>query len=165
MTDRHSIHLHGDYVDGELSPIEKSDVDAHIASCESCREDLERLTRLKASLATLTTPDPGIEYFDNLTDRIAARTTNAARDDVVAPQRGPDMLKILIRLAAAITLLFGSFYLSNIKQAHSPTGWANQSGQTGKFVSNDSLNAIPAIEGDNPPSGINRVGSPSPDLK
>ena len=39
------------YIDGELSPEERSRVDAHLPHCAACRFDLESLKHTKASLA------------------------------------------------------------------------------------------------------------------
>jgi anti-sigma factor RsiW len=41
------------YVDGELTPHEAGEVEAHVAQCESCREELDRLQSLKSLLGRL----------------------------------------------------------------------------------------------------------------
>ncbi len=47
-----------DYVFGELSAVQRKAVDQHIASCATCREELERLTVTQAALATMRDEDP-----------------------------------------------------------------------------------------------------------
>ncbi len=47
-----------DYVFGELSAVQRREVDQHIASCATCREELERLTITQAALATMRDEDP-----------------------------------------------------------------------------------------------------------
>jgi anti-sigma factor RsiW len=41
------------YVDGELTPHEAGEVEAHLAQCESCRAELDRLQSLKSLLGRL----------------------------------------------------------------------------------------------------------------
>ncbi len=131
MTDLHTTHLHNDYLDGLLSDEQKATVDNHIAGCENCRSDLEELKRLTEILGEIESPDPSREYFHNLSDRIESRTSASERSDSsdssVANQRGSHhILKVLIRLAAVITLLFTSFYISYIKQEKDNTRWAEK---------------------------------------
>jgi anti-sigma factor RsiW len=59
MNCRHARKMISRYVDDELRPEEKKDLDAHIRSCASCREELEEtrvLNRLFASAQRFPAP-------------------------------------------------------------------------------------------------------------
>ena len=164
MTHLNTTLLH-DYLDGELSFDQKAEVENHLAACERCRLELEALKRLKAVLSRVETPDPGRAYFKDLNDRIAARTFchDIRQPEPVSPVArslsGRDTLKALIRLAAVITLLFASFYISQIVRENRSTRWADKITQ-GKYAGTDSIESSPDII--EPQAGINSVGSPPP---
>ena len=104
---------------------------ALVAGCEKCRSDMEELNRLTEILGGIQPPDPDREYFHNLSDRIESRTVSAERlnssDSAIVNQQGSHhILKVLIRLAAVITLLFTSFYISYIRQEKNNTRWAEK---------------------------------------
>ncbi|MCK5125432.1 MAG: zf-HC2 domain-containing protein [candidate division Zixibacteria bacterium] len=134
MMDRHTSHLHNDYVDGLLSEKQASEVDNHADSCEKCREDLNQLRNLKDRLAAIDAPDPGLEYFERLSEKVAERThsitneSNSKSVNIKPVSASQAVLKTLIRVAAAITLLFGSFYasdfLSGNNQSPNSDNWA-----------------------------------------
>ncbi len=135
MSDRHTVHTHQEYADGLLSASAKAEVERHTASCDACREDLKMFTELKLRLAAIEAPDPGDLYFDSLTEKILVRTalpspaqTSESVIDIPAGQR---IMKTLIRLAAAITLLFGSFYASGFAPEHSYDSWTDNMAQSG----------------------------------
>jgi hypothetical protein len=143
MTNRHTTYLHGDFLDGDLSPAETARVEQHLATCGPCREDLERLKRLTSTLRKIETPDPGDDYFDNLLDSVVARTASIERESKgEAPSlkrisETKRMLQNLIRLAAAVTLLFVAFYISDFNQRQKSTGWTERFTQ-GEYVSSPS---------------------------
>ena len=80
MTTLHTTHLHNDYLDGILSDEDTIIVDKHLNECRDCRRDLEKLRRLVSSLGSFQAPDPGQEYFQNFSDKIAARTVLAEKN-------------------------------------------------------------------------------------
>lgn len=156
MTNRHTIYLHGDYLDGDLSPDETARVEEHLEKCTSCREDLDRLKRLIYTLRNIEGPDPGEGYFDNLLATVVARTDmdehKTAAEVVSRPAESgtKGMLRTLIRLAVAVTLLFTAFYVSDFSQRQKTTGWANRATHGG-FVDYE---AEPIIPADYLPAGI-----------
>ena len=120
MTDRHTMHLHSDYLDKSLSAEQRRAVERHLATCSECRRDFDLLRNLLARLSEIESPDPGIDYFNDQTEKIMARTASPSErraDTITLTPPAPSsqrILKILIRLAAVITLLFGSFYVSGL---------------------------------------------------
>lgn len=140
MSDRHTVHIHNDYADGILSDREKAEVDRHQADCPACRKDLNMITELKKRLSEIESPDPGNRYFSELTDKVLTRTTlptgaGTAGNIVVDIPSGQQTLKTLIRVAAAITLLFGSFYASGFMPEKSQGNWADYSSPSGYLIS------------------------------
>ena len=156
MTNRHTIYLHGDYLDGDLSPDETARVEEHLEQCVSCREDLDRLKRLISTLRNIEAPDPGEGYFDNMLATVVARTDIAeyktADEAVSRPVESGTkrVLRTLIRLAVAVTLLFTAFYVSDFSQRQKTSGWAHRV-TPGNYVDSDTEPIIPA---DYLPAGI-----------
>lgn len=164
MTIRHSRFWHGEYLEGEVSPEQKTEIERHLQGCPECREDLERLRRLRAYLGRIESPDPGGTYFDGLGERITARIdSSSVADDFPQParpgNRSGEVLKTLIGLAAVITLLFSSFYLSGLKQEKDQKRWVEKASQ-GRYVQTDAADSTVVPAGLQ--TGINSVGSPSP---
>lgn len=168
MTYRHTSHLLGDYLDGELTSNEKSLVEAHVAVCARCREELEHLRKLITTLGQIESPDPGDEYFHNLLAIVTARTSGMARglpsSPPVGTQIGPgrNILKILIRLAATITLLFAAFYISDFNQERRAARWPGKYTE-GKYVLLEDSETIDYPG--HPLAGFNMVGIPAPDTQ
>jgi len=156
MTNRHTIYLHGDYLDGDLSPDGTARIKEHLKKCASCREDLDRLKRLISTLRRIEGPDPGEDYFNNLLTTVVARTDiiehEAAAEAVLRPVESgaKGVLRTLIRLAVAVTLLFTAFYVSDFSQRQKTTGWAHRV-TPGHYVDSE---MEPIIPGDYLPAGI-----------
>lgn len=139
MSDRHTMHLHDDYADGKIPEDVTAEVDRHTADCPACRKDLTMISELKKRLSEIEAPDPGDRYFRELTDKILLRTashtgvqTDGATIIPVAP--GQQAMKTLIRIAAAITLLFGSFYASAFLSDGNDSSWADTAQPAGYLL-------------------------------
>jgi anti-sigma factor RsiW len=153
------------YLDGETTSGQKADAEHHLVSCLRCRREMERLRQLKSVLSQIGAPDPGGNYFSGLSERIMGRIagqkivsqTNEFKPAVLA-STGQDILRILIRLAAIVTLLFASFYISQVIRQHRAVQWAETISENG--VSQDQV--VHDNEGMEVSAGINRVGSPPP---
>ncbi len=162
MIYRHTTPLHGDYLDRGLSPECAAEVDRHIAACPDCRTDLERLRRITTLLKQIEVPDPGQAFFDNQAEMINGRL---AATDAASFPRPPayfretrPVLRALIRLAAVITLLFGAFYLSDVRQGNGSRKWIP--GKAGsRYAQTEPASSL--VAPNDPQTGINGIGSPS----
>ncbi|MEZ5359545.1 MAG: zf-HC2 domain-containing protein [Candidatus Zixiibacteriota bacterium] len=152
MSDRHTVHLHDDYADGSMAEKLRSEIDRHTADCSACREDLDMIIELKKRLAEIEAPDPGDRYFQELTDKILYRTapTDVRTDGavIIPVSPGQQTMKTLIRVAAAVTLLFGSFYASAFLTDKNQSNYADSS-QPAAFLLTDPI-ALPDAEAQAP---------------
>ncbi|MBM4168412.1 MAG: hypothetical protein FJ215_04570 [Ignavibacteria bacterium] len=62
-----------DYVSDRLGSAERQRVDAHLLTCQSCRSELEQVTRLFGVIDHAQATPPPTHYFDNLLPRIRSR--------------------------------------------------------------------------------------------
>jgi anti-sigma factor RsiW len=156
MMYRHTSHLHGDYLDGDLSPDQRRLIERHQDRCAACREDMDRLRSLRQSMKQIQPPDPGTEYFEVLGETVMARTASITSQGGSAAnfndrrEMGRRTLTTLIKLAAAVTLLFTAFYISDFNQEKRATRWAEHLQRRGVLAADGS-------EPDNiymPPAGI-----------
>ena len=100
------------YQDGELKPQEKMEVGTHLQSCQSCREEYEKVEQVWQALGELKEIYPDPWFYSQLRNRI-----NEPRQKEVVPAlhhvfrllRTPAIASILL----AVGILAGS-YLGNI---------------------------------------------------
>jgi anti-sigma factor RsiW len=163
MTYRHTVHLHGDYLEGHLTRDQKGAVDEHLSGCSACRTDLEALVRLKDALGRIQAPDPGDEYFAGLEATVMSLTQPSPTEPVISPNSSGAArrtLRTLIRLVAAVTLLFSAFYISDIRQENLARH-SHVIPATGSYAGTQAADSLGSqIQ---PVRGINVVGAPSPD--
>src|SRR3954452_12537825 len=101
----------GAYHDGELSPAERSDVEAHLRDCPSCVAELAAIRRTSGAFADTTPREPSREQLSQLPRSVRAEPSDAR------------MLLRLFRgtaVAAAVLLacgLAGAAYLSQRTRA------------------------------------------------
>src|SRR3954469_9015312 len=99
------------YHDGELSPAERSDVEAHLRDCPSCAAELAAIRRTSAAFADTAPREPSHEQLSQLARSVRAEPSDAR------------MLLRLFRgtaVAAAVLLacaLAGAVYLSQRTRA------------------------------------------------
>ena len=99
------------YHDGELSPAERSDVEAHLRDCPSCATELAAIRRTSSAFADTTPREPSHEQLLQLAASVRAEPSDAR------------MLLRLFRgtaVAAAVLLasaLAGATYLSQRTRA------------------------------------------------
>lgn len=97
-----------EYVDGELTPSERTALEAHLAACGACRQTLEELRRVVARAQALDDRPPGADLWPGIAEhigvvRLAAR--RARRLSFTVPQ--------LAAAAVALTFLSaGSVWLA-----------------------------------------------------
>ena len=103
LTCTEATHALGTYLVGALDPRERADVEAHLAHCPACRDELAGLAGLPGLMSRLTTEEvlagpPPVD--DALLERLLR---SAARDRKAARQR-----RWLTAVAAVCVLLAGS---------------------------------------------------------
>jgi hypothetical protein len=92
------------YVDGELTPAERAEVDAHLASCPNCEQEVAELKTLAAGLAALPQLRPAPRFLAEVRRKIAC-------DDNPEPPTWQDRLfrplwlKVPLELAAIIAIV------------------------------------------------------------
>jgi len=86
------------YLDGELTDEQRGGIEAHLETCEACRQELADLTDLKASLAAIKFTEP----TDTELERFWAAVYNRL-------ERGIGW--ILFSIGAILLLCFGAFRL------------------------------------------------------
>ena len=66
-----------DYLDDELSAIERQAIDAHLADCEACRRTLEELRRVVAHASNLKDSAPASDLWPDIEARIGSESRRA----------------------------------------------------------------------------------------
>jgi len=74
----HPEELLAGYVDGALTEEERAEVDAHLASCQVCREEMELSTQAVAALAELPEQPVPLGVMNPVAAEIRRRTAGAA---------------------------------------------------------------------------------------
>lgn len=163
MTHIDTSLLHA-YLDGDLTSSQKANVEAHLPVCDICRAELSALKNLKTALLQIASPDPGPEYFRRSLQRIAARTDKRViseqlqRSNRIGPvPRGQYILRVMIRLAAVITLLFASFYASQLVGQNRAGKWAKSAAEDGLAQDPPAATETEMMEMS---AGMNRIGPP-----
>jgi anti-sigma factor RsiW len=83
MEHQSAKELFSQYLDGELPGGQASELEAHLADCVSCREELETLRKTLHALAGLPSVAPPTEFAQSVQQRIRRRS----RDRFFAPER------------------------------------------------------------------------------
>ena len=103
-------HLLGVYVVGAIEPNERSVVDEHLASCQSCRDELAALAGLPAMLSRVPAADiDRLESADGLPENVepSAELLNSLLGKVAARRRSR-LWKGAVGIAAAAAVVAGS---------------------------------------------------------
>ncbi|MEP7327207.1 MAG: zf-HC2 domain-containing protein [Gemmatimonadota bacterium] len=70
MTDQW-MHRLSEYLDGELTPVERSGVEDHLSTCETCRRVLDELRIVMAQAAVLPDREPQADLWPGVREAIA----------------------------------------------------------------------------------------------
>jgi len=101
MTCAQVVRLFGAYWDDETTRAEREWVEAHLASCASCRQQYEAFTRTLELVGSLPRVEPAPDLLERVLSR--ARRATAAPDLVPARSRG----WIPVTAAAALVMIAG----------------------------------------------------------
>lgn len=111
MTDQW-MHRLSEYLDGDLTPVERSELEEHLAACETCRRVLDELRIVMAQAAVLPDREPEADLWPAVREAIA-------QGRVVPIQAGRTGRRFSFSLpqlmAAAATLVLvsgGAFWLA-----------------------------------------------------
>ncbi len=80
MSDAHINEKLDDYMDGTLDDAETLALDAHVASCNTCRQTVESEQRLRGLLKDYSVPAPDTAYFDRALAKASHVSTNGQRN-------------------------------------------------------------------------------------
>lgn len=61
------------YLDGELSPAERTELEQHLASCEACKAEFEKMKRFVNAASDLQVEAPAEEVWDRFLDGVYNR--------------------------------------------------------------------------------------------
>jgi putative zinc finger protein len=90
-----------------LSQEEEIAVEAHLAGCEACRAEAERLGTLWRDLARLPSPEPGGGVRERFYETLAAYRDGAAAARMERPAPGWRKMAWVWQIAAGVALLLG----------------------------------------------------------
>src|SRR5204862_6291580 len=66
MTDGHLDDLLSAYLDGEVTDAERTEVEAHLATCSECRSDLDGEADVRRLLRELPAVDPPFGFYERI---------------------------------------------------------------------------------------------------
>ena len=92
------------YIDGELTPPKRAEVDAHLASCPRCQQELAELKTLTAGMAALPKLRPAPQFLADIRRKIA-RGDNPEAVTWQDYLFRPFWLKVPLEAAAIIALI------------------------------------------------------------
>jgi anti-sigma factor RsiW len=104
MTNQHDTARLSDYLDGELQPAERAELEAHLAECEACAATLDELRAVVTEAGRLPELGPEHDLWPGIEARLAPRGV-AAVADVVPIHRRRRVVMTLPQLAAAAIAL------------------------------------------------------------
>ncbi len=107
-----------DYILNQIDKEIFDQIDNHLKECLDCQKQLKTNRQLILELQSITTPDPGDYYWQQMEESILARTFSGDNEKAELPGRvkaEPMSIinRYLIPLAASFVLLFGAIMLSN----------------------------------------------------
>ena len=113
MTHRHVTDVIDDYIDDELDISTSEEVRRHIEQCRACRAEYELALRLRKILSGNSAPDPGEDYFNEVSALILVKTVETAPSETIVTnleQKRRDnkraFYRSLVSVAASLVIFF-----------------------------------------------------------
>ena len=148
-----AVRLFGAYWDDETTQAERELVEAHLASCASCRQEYEAFTRTLELVGSL----PRVEPAPDLVERVLSRARRAAPAPDLVPARGRRWIPVTA--TAALTLIAGLLalpWLGVLKESRrEPATRASAEREPARLgpVADHSAPSMPAPAGGAPAAG------------
>jgi anti-sigma factor RsiW len=172
MTCHDALTLLEDYVDSDL-PADKEDlVREHLASCATCRQEVDETVLLKELLRHHKPQDPGEDYWLETTRLILARTTESISLNVLPvsvadsqAKRRQAFMRSVVSVAASLVVLFSALLLgSGQEQRLARLGSAQPpvfvSAPLDEIVGTDNTIIVTRDENDRLARGMLLIGAP-----
>ena len=106
MTDQWTERL-SEYLDHELSPAERSELESHLKTCAVCREILEELRGVVAGAGRLEDREPDVDLWPGVREAIGSRKVVELDSRRQPARRFSFSLPQLVAAAATLVLLSG----------------------------------------------------------
>ncbi len=120
MTCQEVLSYLDDLIDDELPPTKSTDMQTHIAHCQSCREEYDRTIRLLTLLKQRKVFTPDETYWDEVTPLVIAKTVEAVQDDVTVQPQVQDfrekrtaLIRAVVAAAASLAILFSALVIGS----------------------------------------------------
>jgi putative zinc finger protein len=101
-----------EYLDDELAPGERAQVDAHLAGCSACRTVLEELRAVTVQAASLSATPPSAELWPGIEARLERRTAVTGFRNRAVRRFSFTMPQLVAAGLALMVLSGGSVWLS-----------------------------------------------------
>lgn len=98
--------LLSEYLDGELPPPARSAFEAHLSTCESCRQEVASLRTTLATLARLSRAEPPANFLDQVQRKIVRQRTGLPFDLTLGVDRKFPFETISLVLIAIMFALY-----------------------------------------------------------
>ena len=109
-----------DYLEGDLQPADRQEVQAHIASCVRCTALVRDLEQIRADAGRLDELTPSRDLWAGIVDRIETPVlplTPRTAPNVAAPRRGVERLRLAAVAAALVAVTAGVTYTLTVSRA------------------------------------------------
>lgn len=95
------------YIDGELPPARRADVEAHVAGCPQCRQQVAELRQLAAGVAAMPKMQPAPQFLAEVRGKLARGERPESRpwQDVLFHPFWPKVPLELVAVAAALMVV------------------------------------------------------------
>jgi hypothetical protein len=105
------------FVDKELSPDESKNFNAHVASCASCRKELDDSIRISKLMSNIDEIEPQENFIERFYEKVRNNKKESILDKIFGIFDRYVFLKPALGFAAAVSIIIGgSYYISQIEK-------------------------------------------------